>query len=103
MARYPFTGSNGYAIGAFAIIAALGPVPVVGIFATLFLLVAVPKHALEVLRDSANGHAVPPRFGFDVGDRAVFAFLAILLAFAAARSAQGPQGPAQSMNSPPHT
>jgi hypothetical protein len=82
VARYPFAGTNGITIGVFAIISALGLVPVIGAFAALFLLLAVPKHALEVLRDSAHGHRQPPQFGFDIGDRAVFAFLAILLAFA---------------------
>lgn len=82
VARYPFAGTSGITIGVFAILSALGPVPVIGVFVALFLLLAVPKHALEVLRDSANGHRQPPRFGFDVGDRAVFAFIAILLVFA---------------------
>lgn len=80
--RYPWLGSNGMVIGVLSMIASVQIVPVIGTFASLFLLLAVPKHALEVLRDSAHGHREPPRFGIDVGDRAVFAFLALLLAFA---------------------
>lgn len=80
--RYPWLGGNGMVIGVLSMIASLQIVPVVGAFASLFLLLAVPKHAMEVLRDSAHGHREPPRFGIDVGDRAVFAFLALLLAFA---------------------
>lgn len=81
VARYPFRGSNGATIGIFAFISAVALIPVLGSFATLFLLLAIPKHGLEVLRDSAHGHREPPRFGLDLGDRAVFAFLALLLAF----------------------
>jgi len=80
--RYPWLGSNGMVIGVLSMIASVQIVPVIGAFASLFLLLAVPKHALEVLRDSAHGHREPPRFGLDVGDSAVFAFLALLLAFA---------------------
>ncbi|MCZ8165281.1 hypothetical protein [Silanimonas sp.] len=80
--RYPWLGSNGMVIGVLSMIASVQIVPVIGTFASLFLLLAVPKHALEVLRDSAHGHREPPQFGLDVGDRAVFAFLALLLAFA---------------------
>lgn len=80
--QYPWRGSNGMVIGVLSIIASIQIVPVIGAFATLFLLLAVPKQAMEVLRDSAHGHREPPRFGMDVGDRAVFAFLALLLAFA---------------------
>ena len=80
--RYPWLGSNGMVIGVLSMIASVQIVPMIGAFASLFLLLAVPKHALEVLRDSAHGHREPPRFGLDVGDRAVFAFLALLLAFA---------------------
>lgn len=85
--RYPWIGSNGTAIGVMALIASVQIVPLIGTFATLFLLLAVPKHAMEVLRDSAHGHREPPRFGFDVGDRAVFTFLALLLVFAVAHFA----------------
>ena len=85
--KYPGRGSNGVAIGVLSIIASVQIVPVIGAFATLFLLLAVPKHAMEVLRDSAHGHQEPPRFGVDVGDRAVFAFLALLLAFGVAHLA----------------
>lgn len=77
VAHYPFAGTNGITIGVFAILSALGLVPAIGALAGLFLLLAVPKHALEVLRDSAHGHRLPPRFGFDIGDRAVFAFLVL--------------------------
>ena len=72
--RYPWLGSNGMVIGVLSMIASVQIVPVIGTFASLFLLLAVPKHALEVLRDSAHGHREPPRFGLDVGDSAVFAF-----------------------------
>ena len=80
--RYPWLGNNGMVIGVLSMIASVQIVPVIGTFASLFLLLAVPKHALEVLRDSAHGHREPPQFGLDIGDRAVFAFLALLLAFA---------------------
>ncbi len=79
--RYPWLGSNGMVIGVLSMIASVQIVPVIGAFASLFLLLAIPKHAMEVLRDSAHGHREPPRFGLDVGDSAVFAFLALLLAF----------------------
>ncbi|GAB3735709.1 hypothetical protein GCM10028794_15490 [Silanimonas algicola] len=82
VARYPWLGSNGMVIGVLSMIASVQIVPVIGAFATLFLLLAIPKHAMEVLRESAHGHREPPRFGLDVGDRAVFAFLALLLLFA---------------------
>lgn len=58
--KYPGRGSNGVAIGVLSIIASVQIVPVIGAFATLFLLLAVPKHAMEVLRDSAHGHQEPP-------------------------------------------
>jgi len=82
VARYPFEGSNGVVIGALSVLASMQVLPVIGLFVSLFLLLAVPKHALEVLRDSAHGHRKPPRFGMDLGDRAVFAFLVLLLVFA---------------------
>ncbi len=81
LARYALKGANGGMLLVLSGLAALQIVPVAGAFVTLFLLLATPKHALEVLRDSAHGHREPPRFSFDVGDRAVFAFLAILLVF----------------------
>ena len=80
--RFAFAGSNGSVIAVMAMLSALLPLPVIGIFVMLFLLLAIPKHGLEVLRDSAHGHRVPPAFGFDVGDRAVFSLLAVLLIFA---------------------
>ncbi|MCZ8317588.1 MAG: hypothetical protein ACK5VV_02085 [Lysobacteraceae bacterium] len=82
LARYALKGPNAAVLVVLSGIAALQIVPVIGAFATLLLLVATPKHSLEVLRDSAHGHREPPRFAFDVADRAVFAFLAILLVFA---------------------
>ena len=81
VSRYALKRPNGAVLVVLVAISALTVLPVIGAFASLFLLLATPKHALELLRDSAHGHRDPPRFSFDVGDRAVFAFLAILLVF----------------------
>jgi len=89
VATYPLRGSNGAAVVGLTAVSLLLPVPVMRILAVLFLLLAVPKHALDVLRDTAHGHREPPAFGFDTPDRVVFAWLGILLAFALVRAALG--------------
>lgn len=81
IARYPLRGQPAVIIAALSVLSMGLYIPVVGALISLFLLLMVPKYALEVLRDSANGHREAPQFGFDMGDRTVFAFLGILLCF----------------------
>lgn len=42
------------------------------------------KYALEVLRDTADGHLQPPQFGRDLGDRVLVGFIAVQLVALAA-------------------
>ncbi len=88
---YPLRGT---ALGMLAAIMGLGllgmmlrGIPLIGILgslASLLSLLVAAKYALEVLRDTADGHLEPPQFGKDLGDGVMLAYILVQLVVMAA-------------------